>query len=74
MASANAALYEGARPVFADIDPVTLNLDPEAAEAAITERTKAILPMHIFDYPAEMGALEGDRALEHHVWSASTTS
>ena len=58
VASANAALYEGARPVFADIDPVTLNLDPEAAEAAITERTKAILPVHIFGYPAEMGAFE----------------
>ncbi len=58
VASANAALYEGARPVFADIDPVTLNLDPEAAEAAITERTKAILPVHIFGYPAEMSAFE----------------
>ncbi len=58
VASANAALYEGARPVFADIDPVTLNLDPEAAEAAISERTKAILPVHIFGYPAEMGAFE----------------
>ena len=58
VASANAALYEGASPVFADIDPVTLNLDPEAAEAAITERTKAILPVHIFGYPAEMGAFE----------------
>jgi perosamine synthetase len=59
VASANAALYEGARPVFADIDPVTLNLDPEAAEAAVTERTKAILPVHIFGYPAEMDAFEG---------------
>ena len=58
VASANVALYEGARPVFADIDPVTLNLDPEQAEAAITERTKAILPVHIFGYPAEMGAFE----------------
>ena len=58
VASANAALYEGARPVFADIDPVTLNLDPEQTEAAITERTKAILPVHIFGYPAEMGAFE----------------
>jgi perosamine synthetase len=58
VASANAALYEGARPVFADIDPVTLNLDPERAEAAITERTKAILPVHIFGYPAEMQSFE----------------
>jgi perosamine synthetase len=58
VASANAVLYERARPVFADIDPVTLNLDPAAAEAAITERTKAILPVHIFGYPADMLAFE----------------
>ncbi len=58
VASANAAVYEGARPVFADIDPVTLNLDPRAAAAAVTERTKAILPVHIFGYPADMGAFE----------------
>ena len=58
VASANAAVYEGARPVFADIDPVTLNLDPAAAEAAVTSRTKAILPVHIFGYPADMPAFE----------------
>lgn len=58
VASANAVLYEQARPVFADIDPVTLNLDPKAAEAAITSRTKAILPVHIFGYPADMPAFE----------------
>jgi dTDP-4-amino-4,6-dideoxygalactose transaminase len=58
VASANAILYERARPVFADIDPVTLNLDPAAAEAAITPRTKAILPVHIFGYPADMPAFE----------------
>ncbi len=58
VASANAVLYERARPVFADIDPVTLNLDPAAAEAAITERTRAILPVHIFGYPADMPAFE----------------
>ena len=58
VASANAAVYEGARPVFADIDPVTLNLDPDAAEAAVTSRTKAILPVHIFGYPADMPAFE----------------
>jgi perosamine synthetase len=54
VASANVALYERARPVFADIDPLTLNLDPSAAEAAVTERTRAILPVHIFGYPANM--------------------
>jgi perosamine synthetase len=58
VASANAAVYEGARPVFADIDPVTLNLDPAAAEAAVSSRTKAILPVHIFGYPADMAAFE----------------
>jgi perosamine synthetase len=58
VASANAILYEGATPVFAEIDPVTLNLDPAAAEAAITRRTKAILPVHIFGYPADMPAFE----------------
>jgi len=58
VASANAALYERARPVFADIDPLTLNLDPRAAAAAVTERTKALLPVHIFGYPADMPAFE----------------
>jgi perosamine synthetase len=59
VASANAAIYERARPVFADIDPVTLNLDPAAAAAAVTERTRALLPVHIFGYPADMPAFEG---------------
>ncbi len=58
VASANAAIYERARPVFADIDPVTLNLDPQAAAAAVTSRTRALLPVHIFGYPADMGAFE----------------
>ena len=58
VASANAALYERARPVFADIDPVTLNLDPAAAEAAVTRRTRALLPVHVFGYPADMLAFE----------------
>jgi perosamine synthetase len=58
VATANAAVYERARPIFADIDPVTLNLDPEAARAAITERTSAVVPVHIFGYPADMVAFE----------------
>jgi perosamine synthetase len=58
VASANSILYERARPVFADIDPVTLNLDPEAAAAAVTERTAALLPVHIFGYPADLPAFE----------------
>ena len=57
-ASANAPLFERARPVFADIDPRTLNLDPAAAAAAVTERTTALLPVHIFGYPADLPAFE----------------
>jgi len=59
VASANVILYERARPVFVDIDPVTLNLDPAAAAAAVGERTAALLPVHIFGYPADVPALEG---------------
>jgi perosamine synthetase len=58
VASANVALYERARPVFADIDPVTLNLDPDAAAAAVSPRTRALLPVHIFGYPADLPAFE----------------
>src|SRR6185312_11664632 len=58
VASANAVLFERARPVFADIDPVTLNLDPQAAAAAVTDRTRALLPVHIFGYPADLPAFE----------------
>jgi perosamine synthetase len=58
VASANCLLYERARPVFCDVDPVTLNLDPEAAAAAAGERTAGILPVHIFGYPAAMPELE----------------
>jgi perosamine synthetase len=58
VASANVAVYERARPVFADIDPVTLNLSVDAAAAAVNERTAAILPVHIFGYPADIPAFE----------------
>ena len=58
VSSANCVLFEGAHPVFADIDPETLNLDPASVEAAITPRTKAILPVHIFGYPAELDSIE----------------
>ena len=57
VASANCAIYEGATPVFADIDPQTLNLDPAAVEAAITPRTKAIVGVDIFGYPCELDPL-----------------
>jgi dTDP-4-amino-4,6-dideoxygalactose transaminase len=58
IASANCLLYEGVRPVFCDVDPATLNLDPAAASAATGERTVGILPVHIFGYPAAMAELE----------------
>ncbi len=57
VASANCAIYEGATPIFADIDPRTFNLDPAAVEAAITPRTKAIVGVDIFGYPCELDPL-----------------
>jgi len=54
VASANCFIFEGATPVFADVDPRTLNLDPAAAESAITERTKAIVAVDMFGYPCEL--------------------
>lgn len=58
VASSNVAIYEGAKPVFVDIDPVTFNIDPAAAAAAVNERTSALLPVHVFGYPADIAALE----------------
>jgi dTDP-4-amino-4,6-dideoxygalactose transaminase len=57
VATANSVLYEGAKPVFCDIDPVTFNIDPEAAAAAVTDATAGLLPVHIFGYPADLPAL-----------------
>lgn len=54
MATANVALYVGAQPVFADIQPDTFNLDPDQVEAKITPRTKAIMPVDLYGQPAEM--------------------
>jgi perosamine synthetase len=56
-ASANCFIYEGATPVCADVDPRTLNMDPAAVEAAITERTRAIVAVDIFGYPCELDPL-----------------
>jgi perosamine synthetase len=67
VASANCLLFEGARPVFCDIDPRTLNLDPGAAAAAVSERTTGLLPVHIFGYPAEMSEFER-LAAERGLW------
>jgi perosamine synthetase len=57
VASANCFLLEGATPVFADVDPVTLNLDPAAVEAAITERTRAIVAVDMFGFPCDLDPL-----------------
>ena len=67
VASANCLLYENARPVFCDIDQRTLNIDPKAAAAAVTDRTTGLLPVHIFGYPADMPALER-LARERGLW------
>jgi perosamine synthetase len=58
VASANCAIYEGATPVFADIDSRTLNLDPAAVEAAITPRTRAVVAVDIYGYPCELEELQ----------------
>jgi dTDP-4-amino-4,6-dideoxygalactose transaminase len=57
VATANSILYEGATPVFCDIDRVTFNIDPAAAAAAVTEATAGLLPVHIFGYPADLPGL-----------------
>jgi perosamine synthetase len=57
VASANCAIYQGATPVFADVDRRTLNLDPAAVEAALTERTRAVVAVDIYGYPCELDEL-----------------
>ncbi len=56
--TAEVIVYLGARPVFVDIDPVTLNINPDLLEQAITNKTRAIIPVHIAGYPAEMDAIK----------------
>lgn len=56
-ATVEAVLYTGATPVFADIEPDTFNIDPEKIKEKITPNTKAILPVHLFGHPAEMGGI-----------------
>lgn len=57
IASANPILFQGARPVFADVEPETYNLDVRAVEKRITARTRAILPVHLFGHPADLDPL-----------------
>ncbi len=52
--TASSIIYTGARPVFVDVDPNTLNMNPNAVEEAITNRTKAIMPVHLYGHPADM--------------------
>ncbi|MFN2471529.1 MAG: DegT/DnrJ/EryC1/StrS family aminotransferase [Gaiellaceae bacterium] len=64
VATANCFIYEGATPVFADVDERTLNLDPAAVEAALTERTRAMVAVDMFGYPCELDPLR--ELCEHH--------
>lgn len=57
ISSANSILFTGGKPVFVDVDPQTFNLDPAQIEAAITPRTKAIMPVHLFGLPCDMGTV-----------------
>src|ERR1700728_1976135 len=66
IASVAAVIYTGARPVLVDIDPRTFNMNPAAIESAITPRTKAILPVHLYGHPADMDPIM-DIARRHNL-------
>lgn len=57
IASVNAILYVGAKPIFVDIDPKTFNINPDLIEEKITSKTRAILPVHLFGFPADMAKI-----------------
>jgi dTDP-4-amino-4,6-dideoxygalactose transaminase len=57
VATANSILYTGAKPVFADIEPETFNIDPEKIKERITSKTRAIMPVHLYGHPADMKAI-----------------
>jgi perosamine synthetase len=67
IATANAVHYVGAEPVFADVDPATWCLDPNAVEAAITPQTRGIVAVHLYGHPADMDALQAV-ASGHDLW------
>jgi perosamine synthetase len=58
IASSNSILFQRAKPVFADINPRTINIDPQDVAEKITAKTKVIMPVHMFGQPAEMDALK----------------
>ena len=58
VATAHSLLWNGIKPVFADIDPITLNLDPDKIEAAITPQTTAIMPVHCYGHPCDVDRIE----------------
>lgn len=58
VATAHALKWNGIEPVFVDIDPNTLNLDPARIEAAITPRTTAIMPVHVYGHPCNVDAID----------------
>jgi dTDP-4-amino-4,6-dideoxygalactose transaminase len=57
IATAEAITAVGARPVFVDVDPISYNMDPVAAENAITSRTRAVMPVHLYGQPADLDSL-----------------
>ena len=67
VSTANCFIFEGGRPVFADVDARTLNLDPAAVEVAITDRTKGIVAVDMFGYPCELDELRAI-AERHGLW------
>jgi hypothetical protein len=66
IATVSSIIYEGCTPVFVDIDPETFNMDPQKIEAAITPRTVAIMPVHVFGNPCDIDAID-EIAKKHHL-------
>jgi len=66
-ATANSILFTGATPVFADINSQTYNINPQKIQEAITDKTKAIMPVHLYGQPANMGPIR-KIAEEHNLW------